>query len=187
MESRTDTAGRDVTGLPGLWDETDRRVISFTVFGIAQPAGSKRAMPIYRNGPGGKELARRANGSPMIAVCDANPKSRDWKNAVASAAREAYSSELLRGPLKLTLVFYRPRPKGHFNSQGQLNKSGLACPYPVSKPDVLKLARGVEDACSGVLYADDALIVDESLKKLWGEPARVEICLESFIGELQHA
>lgn len=179
MESRTDTAGRDVTGLPGLWDESDRQRITFTVYGEAKPAGSKRAMPIYRNGPGGRELARRANGSPMIAVVDDNPKSRDWKNAVASAAREAYSGPLLRGPIKLTLAFFRPRPKGHFGSNG-LNKNGRESPRPISKPDLLKLTRGVEDAITGVVWADDSQIVYEVLEKSWGEPARVEITIEEI-------
>jgi len=40
---------------------------------------------------------------------------------------------------------------------------------------VLKLARGVEDALSGILYMDDAQIVSERLTKLYGSPARVEI------------
>lgn len=149
-------------------------MISFAVFGDAKPAGSKRAMPIYRNGPFGKVLATRANGSPMIAVCDANPKSRDWKNAVASAAREAYDGELLDGPLVVTMSFYRPRPKGHFGKVG-LSKAGRESTAPISKPDVLKLARGVEDALTGVIYRDDSQIVHETLIKTWGEPARCEI------------
>lgn len=154
--------------------------IEFTVYGDAKPAGSKRAMPIYRKGAAGRELVTRANGSPVIAVVDDNPKSRDWKNSVRSAARHEYRGELLRGPLKLTLVFYRPRNKGHFNSRGELNKTGREATHPVTKPDVLKLARGVEDALTGVLYGDDAQICVEVIEKAWGEPARVEICLESI-------
>lgn len=143
-------------------------MIAFTVYGVAKPAGSKRAFAIRKNGvPTGR-----------IAVSDANPNSRDWKNAVASAAREAYEGELLTGPLHVSLTFYRPRPMGHYKRAGGLSKAGLDTPYPISKPDVLKLARGVEDALSKVIYYDDSQIVHEVIKKNWGEPARVEVWIE---------
>lgn len=138
-------------------------VITFTVYGRPQPAGSKRGFPI-----------KRANGSIGVAISDDNPKSRDWKNAVASAAREVYHGDLLRGPLLLKLTFHRPRPGGHFGATG-LNKKGRETEHPVSKPDLLKLARGVEDALTGIVWADDAQIVEEVLSKQWGEPSRVEI------------
>jgi len=151
---------------------------SFTVFGLAQSAGSKRAMPIYRNGPRGRQLATRANGSPMIAVTDDNPKSRDWKNSVRAAAM-ALNAQLVDGPLRVTMNFFRPRPAGHFGAKG-LNKKGRESLYPTIRPDVLKLARGVEDALTGVLYRDDSQIVDERITKNWGEPARVEVTIEEI-------
>ena len=153
--------------------------IRFTVYGKSQSAGSKRAMPIYRNAPGGgKQLVTRANGSPMIVVVDDNPKSKDWKNAVACEARKAYRGELLDGALSVEFTFYRPRPKGHYGTKG-LNKKGLASGHPTTKPDVLKLARAVEDALTNVIWIDDAQIVDERLRKVWGEPARVEIVIRT--------
>lgn len=155
--------------------------IRFTVYGDAKPAGSKRAMPIYRNGPDGRQLAKRANGSPMIAVVDANPNSRDWKNAVASAARQAYRGPLLRGPLRLVLKFYRPRPKSHFRSgkNAHLLKDDAPA-FPTTKPDTTKLCRGVEDALTGITWADDAQVVRQITDKDWGEPARVEITIETL-------
>ena len=38
-------------------------------------------------------------------------------------------------------------------------------------PDVLKLARGVEDALTGIVWRDDAQIVNESLNKVVGAAA----------------
>jgi crossover junction endodeoxyribonuclease RusA len=150
--------------------------IKFTVLGIAQPAGSKRAMPIYRKGANGRQLVTRENGAPVIAVADANPKSREWKNVVAFTARQAYRGELLRGPLHVRLLFFRPRPKSHFGTgKNAAVLKPSADEYPTSKPDVLKLARGVEDALTGIVWGDDAQIVVEGLKKCYGEPARVEV------------
>lgn len=138
-------------------------MIEFKVFGKPQPAGSKRAFII----------AGRAT------VTDANAKSKPWKQQVSQVAAEHHAGPLLRGPLKATFVFYAPRPKGHFGAKG-LNKKGLEARYPTSKPDALKLARGVEDALTGVIYGDDSQIVQEVLCKEYGEPARVEIKIEEI-------
>ena len=133
--------------------------IKFTVFGQAKPSGSKRAFIIK-----GRAI-----------VTDANANSRDWKNAVSSAAAEHFDGPLLDCPLCVRLRFVVPRPKGHFNSRGELNKAGAASRFPAKKPDLLKLARSIEDSMSGIVFRDDCLIVDEHLQKFWGEPARVEI------------
>lgn len=139
--------------------------IEFVVYGQSQPAGSKRGFAF-----------KRKNGSTGVAISDANPESRNWKNEVSHAARQVYRGELLRGPLAVTFTFYRPRPKGHFGKRG-INKNGLEMPYPISKPDVLKLSRGVEDALTNVVWADDSQIVTELIEKRYGEPARVEIVI----------
>jgi Holliday junction resolvase RusA-like endonuclease len=142
-------------------------VITFTVLGDAKPAGSKRAFAIKRGGvPTGQ-----------IAVSDANPNSKAWKQEVAHAARQVFQGQLIDGPLRVTLKFFRPRPKGHFGSKG-LNAKGRSSVAPTTKPDVLKLARGVEDACTSVIWRDDAQIVHEVITKEYGEPARCEVTIE---------
>jgi Holliday junction resolvase RusA-like endonuclease len=144
-------------------------IITFTVYGIAQTAGSKRAFPF-----------KKSDGSLGVRVSDDNLKGRSWKNAVASSAREMYRGQLLSGPLAVTMRFFRPRPQGHFGKSG-LNKTGLNCPSPISRPDVLKLARCAEDSLTGVLWRDDAQIVEEHLFKHWGEPARMEIEIQELV------
>ena len=127
-----------------------------TVYGSAQPAGSKRAFTV--------------NGRAQIT--DANPRSREWKDRVAQAAGEQYGGELIEGPLSVDMIFYSPRPKGHYGTGRNAARLKDSAPeYPIGRPDVLKLARAVEDALTGVVYRDDALIVDEVLHKRYGEPA----------------
>ncbi len=140
--------------------------ITIIVYGKPQTAGSKKAFGF-----------KRANGSIGASVTDDNAKSRDWKNAVASAAREVYDGDLLRGPLKVMMTFVMVRPKGHHGKMGP-TKQGRETPFPVGRPDVLKLSRCVEDALSGVVWADDAQIVHETLVKLYGEPARAFVTIE---------
>jgi Holliday junction resolvase RusA-like endonuclease len=134
-------------------------VIEFIVFGKPAPAGSKRG---FYNAK-----ARR------VIVTDDSKNSRPWKAQISDAAAQAMNGQpLLDGPLMLGLEFYMPRPKGHYGARG-LRPSAPA--IPTVKPDLLKLARGVEDALTGIVYRDDAQIAREILDKFYGEPARVEV------------
>jgi Holliday junction resolvase RusA-like endonuclease len=41
---------------------------------------------------------------------------------------------------------------------------------PITRPDLLKLTRLLEDACSGIIWRDDAQISDELLMKRYAAP-----------------
>jgi Holliday junction resolvase RusA-like endonuclease len=132
--------------------------VFFTVYGQPAPAGSKTV----GHGRQGQAFVR-----------DSSTRSYPWKRDVAQAAGIAMrGAPLIEGPLMLGLEFYIPRPKSHYGKRG-LRPS--APPIPIVKPDLLKLARAVEDALSGVCYRDDAQIAREVLDKFYGEPARVEV------------
>lgn len=136
--------------------------VEFVVYGNPAPAGSKTA-GITKQG--------------RTFVRDSSKRSYPWKQTVAQTAGVAMAGRpLLEGPLELTLTFVVPRPKGHYGTRG-LRPSAPA--HPTVKPDVLKLARAVEDALSGVVYRDDAQIVDEHLVKRYGEPAAAHITVAS--------
>lgn len=79
---------------------------------------------------------------------------------------------LLDGPLVLVVQFYVPRPKSHYGARG-LRPS--APDYPAVRPDVTKLLRAVEDACTGVVWRDDAQVVEQHAGKSYGEPARAYV------------
>lgn len=137
--------------------------IEFSVLGQPKTAGSKKAF--Y---------------SPKLKrafITDDNKDSRDWKEQVASAAHQAYNGPLLREALSMRLVFYRVRPKGHYKANGSFSKAGASSAGPSTRPDLLKLARAVEDALKGIIYVDDAQIISESLRKRWGEPSRVDVLI----------
>jgi len=150
--------------------------ITFVVYGIAQTAGSKRAyVPLDRKT---KQPFRRPNGGIVVSTVDDNPKGRDWRQSVASAALDSLNGDrgkLLTGALAVVVRFYRPRPKGHFNSRGELNKAGRASVAPTTKPDATKLWRCAEDSLNKVIWSDDSIIVEQHVYKHWGEPARMEI------------
>lgn len=145
-------------------------VIAFTVIGGAEPHGLR---PEPRYGPG-----RQIVGQQLVKGRDKEAQKRieSWEDHIARAARQAYSGSLLDGPLAVEFQFFRPRNKGDFGTGRNAGTLKPSAPrYPTTRPDVLKLARVVEDALSGVLYRDDSQIVEERLIKLYGEPARCEV------------
>ncbi len=152
-----------------------KAALSFIVYGNPEPRGSKTA----GIGKGGRRFMR-----------DSNPKSYPWMSDVAQAAglamhdrkivgnREAYvaAGGLFRGPLRVDVDFYLPRPKGHFGSGKNEGKVKASAPSrPITKPDKGKLERGTLDALEGVVYANDAQVVEGDSRKFYGEPARCEI------------
>jgi Holliday junction resolvase RusA-like endonuclease len=141
--------------------------IAFVVHGQPASAGSKRRVPVPGTG-----------GAGYNTIPD-DRKAGPWRARVAQVAGEAMAGQrMLAGALMFRAVFYRPRPKSHFNARGDLKPSAPA--YPTSKPDTLKLRRAVEDALKGVVYLDDSLIVDGHDYKRYGEAFRVEVIVEEM-------
>ena len=123
-------------------------LIEFRVAGIPRPGGSKRA------------IVNKYTGRAVV-VDMAGGAGESWTEAVAAEARAAadFHGKIESGvALHLDLLFLMPRPKSA--KRGAL---------PITRPDVLKLARRTEDAMTGVLYHDDAQIVRESLAKGYSE------------------
>jgi Holliday junction resolvase RusA-like endonuclease len=138
----------------------------------SNPSVRSRFHGVWLAGTGGFEDDRPKQGRPGVRAGQLEAFV-SWKRDVAQAAGVAMSGgPLLEGPLLLELSFYVPRPKGHYGARG-LRPSAPA--YPTVKPDVLKLARAVEDALTGTLFRDDAQVVRELLVKVYGEPARCEV------------
>jgi Holliday junction resolvase RusA-like endonuclease len=139
------------------------------------PAGSKRAFAIRKGGvPTGR-----------IAVVDACKESRSWKDAVANesaiAMRKESAHMLSDCPIFLTVKYYLPRPASHFGSGKNAAVVKASSPrFPISKPDVLKLTRAVEDAMTGIVWRDDSQVVCERIEKHYGSPVRAEITIETI-------
>jgi Holliday junction resolvase RusA-like endonuclease len=136
--------------------------IRFTVPGVPAPGGSKRPV--------------RLGGTGRILLVDDAKGNGPWRERVALAARQAYAGPPLAGPLEVEFAFVVARPKGHYGSGKNAGRVRPTAPkYPCVKPDVLKLARAAEDAMTGIIWLDDALIVREFLSKDYGDAPGVEI------------
>jgi crossover junction endodeoxyribonuclease RusA len=131
--------------------EPRAEVVAFFVPGLPAPGGSKRAF----HGVGGR-----------IIVTEDCRRSRPWRAVVQVAAHAAHAQAPLEGPLRLTITFTLPRPRGHYGRRG-LRPSAPG--YPTTRPDLTKLVRALEDACTGLLWKDDATIVEQMIAKVYGD------------------
>jgi Holliday junction resolvase RusA-like endonuclease len=144
-------------------------ILSVFVPGIPKPAGSKRPF-LIRNKAG---LPVMKNGRPLIVVTDASgKKGKDWRADVRAAVQKARGGQPLEtGCLFARFSFQVPRPKSHYGSGKNSTALKADAPtYPKVKPDLLKLARGIEDCMTSVVYQDDSQIVQESLSKSYADP-----------------
>jgi len=138
--------------------------VSFTVYGVPRPQGSKKHV--------GKGI-----------MVETNKNLPHWRGAVAQAAAQADGSYLTVGPVQLTVQFVFPRPKGHYGSgknSGVLKASAPSHPTSKQLGDLDKLLRGLCDAITGVLIADDSQVVGILATKEYGEPAQAAIRMETF-------
>jgi len=74
-------------------------------------------------------------------------------------------------PLKLSVTFYRDRPK----------TAPKKVRYPVTRPDLDQYLKLLLDACQKYIFPDDAAIVSLEAHKRFGSPPRIELVLEDDI------
>lgn len=115
--------------------------VSFTVYGIVQPKGSARAF--------------LPKGWTRPIITSDNPRLKDWESNVRAAAQLYAETNFFDGPVSLELAFYLPKPKS-------APKSRTHC---TTRPDLSKCIRSTEDALIGVLFRDDASVVDVKASK----------------------
>lgn len=132
---------------------TSTDAISFFVPGVPAPGGSKRAFVV--------------NGRAVVT--DDCKRNKPWRQAVTLFAADAYHGDPLTGPLVVEVVFTMPRPKSHYRTgkhAGVVRDDAPA--WHTKKPDATKLLRALEDALTGVLWTDDAVIAEQRVDKVYG-------------------
>jgi len=110
---------------------------------------------------GNHRMGRRGGVSWLY---DATKGLRGWREAVAWQARAAMGAEKqLSGPIVLGLAFYLERPKSHCTATGALKANAPA--LPAVRPDADKVTRSCADAMTGIIYRDDAQVVELYVQK----------------------
>jgi Holliday junction resolvase RusA-like endonuclease len=130
--------------------------VQFTVLGIAQPKGSTRSWGFIRKDKTtGEPLTK--HGKPVIGTVTTsdNTSLAGWETAVRAAAQQQCAGAFFEGAIRLAAIFYLPRPKT------------VKAKYHLTRPDLSKLLRGVEDALTGLLWSDDSRVVDIITRKTY--------------------
>lgn len=92
-----------------------------------------------------------------------------WSQQITSMAI-SLNAPLLEGvAVSVTADFYLAKPN-----------SARRRVWPIVKPDGDKLLRAILDSLTGVLFKDDAQVVDMRARKHYGDPERVEITLQAM-------
>lgn len=149
-------------------------VIRFEVLGAAKPQGSKRGF-----------VVRRRDGSHGVAMAESCREVKSWRQQVAAQAYAAKrGGPLIAGPVEIEMHFFRVRPRTHYGAGKNATKIKPKSPkYPISAPDVDKLARAVNDALKGVIWRDDSQVVRQVACKHWGSVDRCEIVIREIAAE----
>ena len=131
--------------------QTTPDLIAFVVLGIPSPGGSKSAF-------------RHRHTNKIVVIDAGGAKTKRWRTAVASAAREAMDGcEFIAAPIGLIVEFRMPRPKNHYLTNGDLRRGA---PWvPIVRPDLTKLLRSTEDALTGIVFHDDAAICEQNITR----------------------
>lgn len=126
---------------------------SVLVRGLPAPQGSKRG------------IVNRY--TQRVAMVESSKRVKPWRADI----REAVSTEMggrppHQGALSMSITFVFPRPKGHYGTGRNASILKESAPkHHIGKPDLDKLCRAALDAMSGIVYADDAQIVQLHLSK----------------------
>lgn len=107
--------------------------LTFFVPGLPSPQGSKNA---YRRGQ-------------KIVLVESSKKVKPWRDTVSQVARFV-CKQPIDGAVTVVVHFVMPRTKAMRNKPA---------PPMVQKPDLDKMLRAVNDALTGIAYADDSQIV----------------------------
>jgi Holliday junction resolvase RusA-like endonuclease len=119
----------------------------FTVVGVAQPQGSAKA------------FMRKGKQHPIVT--SDNTQLKGWRQLVAHAASQALRDDrrctFFEGAGPVCADFYLPRPKS----------LGAKVRAHMTRPDVDKLARAINDALTGVVWRDDSQVVQLKVTKAY--------------------
>jgi Holliday junction resolvase RusA-like endonuclease len=143
--------------------------LRITVVGTPRPQGSKRPV--------------RNKHTGRIHMVESSERLPDWRADIRDAAMRAVdgvpTSAYWERPLVVGIWFTIARPKNHYlpaNTRRAAPELRPDAPkHPAGKPDTDKLLRAVLDALTGLVWRDDAQVVDILARKVYGERPGADI------------
>ena len=126
-------------------------------------------------------------GRPRLTTAGGHPRaydpaaSRDYKHYVRLVAAQHKGEGLLEGPVAVKLLVGRRIPSSWSKRRQDAAQKGEI--LPTTKPDVDNMAKGVKDALSGVIWRDDAQVVELTVRKVYASSGFVEVEVAEVQGQ----
>lgn len=126
-------------------------------------AGPRPDLTVVVHGTPAPQGSKRHVGRGVMV--ESSEKVKPWRQDVKYAALDATTAipdwTVLDGPLAASMVFTFPRLRGHYRTGRNAHLLRDAAPSrPAVYPDLSKLVRSTEDALTGIVWADDARVVE---------------------------
>ena len=106
-----------------------------------------------------------------------DPSKRE-KNAIRSLLHAIWFHDPLEAPIEIYVTFYVPIPKSFSKKKKERAEEDLI--KPTVKPDIDNYLKLLLDACNGILYRDDALIVSIHCQKRYSQNPRIDLKIQTI-------
>lgn len=108
----------------------------------------------------------------------------EYKATIRMVAKEAFTCELLNGPVRVNCEFVFPRPADHYGTGRNAGAIKASAPiYHTSLRDRDNLDKAVLDALSGVVLSNDKCVCDGRITKRYvmtGEQPHTKITIRTL-------
>jgi Holliday junction resolvase RusA-like endonuclease len=127
---------------------------------------------IFNIEPQQQERPRATGRGKFIRMYDP-PKTAKFKKQLRALATEMYHDAPLEGEIYLKVAFYRGIQKSISKKEHDRRVSGTH--RPIVKPDLSNYLKAFEDALNGIIWTDDATIVELNASKWYADKPRIEV------------
>lgn len=132
--------------------------------------------PIQQERPRSR-IVRPKGGAPFVSVYDSK-RSKDNKAFIASCAVQVKPKEPLDCDLEVEIIFYRELLKSF--SKKKIEQALAGQLRPNTKPDIDNYVKAVFDGINGIIWKDDARVVDLKTSKYYSDRPRTEVIVRTL-------
>lgn len=130
--------------------------VEFNIHGTPQPQGSAKSFI--------------PKGWKRAVITTANPGLKSWRQDISITALQAMGEmEPMLGPVMVEATFYFAKPKS----------TSKKVVFKITKPDVDKTLRGLLDGLSGIVFRDDAQVVQCKISKSFRDQEGTHVIVQT--------
>jgi Holliday junction resolvase RusA-like endonuclease len=101
-----------------------------------------------------------------------------YEHAIMTAARLAMGgAQPVVGPVRVLATVYVAVPKSYSKRATADCLQGRV--YPTGRPDIDNTLKALMDSCNGIVWVDDAQVVEVAVSKLWAPRGRLHVMVDA--------